>query len=67
MELIMNLFITLYLAFVCTSNGCTQQTLTISREAMAIASCESGDGINYGTYNFNACLKKKQGWSLAIQ
>ena len=57
----MDLFVTLYLALICASDGCKQQTLTVSREAMAIATCESGDTINYGTYSFTARSKTKDG------
>lgn len=57
----MDFFITLYLALVCTSDGCKQPTLTITREAMAVATCESGDAVNYGTYSFTARSKTKDG------
>lgn len=57
----MDFFITLYLALVCTSDGCKQSTMTITREAMAIATCESGNTVDFGTYSFTARSKTKDG------
>lgn len=50
----MTAIIELFIALVCVGGQCHTERLYISREAMAIASCESGDGWNYGTYSFIA-------------
>lgn len=50
----MSTLITLFLALVCHTGTCHATTITITREAMAIASCESGDGWNYGTISWTA-------------
>jgi hypothetical protein len=57
----MEVFITIYLAYVCNNFGCYQEHLVITSEAMAIATCESGDTTNYGTYNFTARSKTQDG------
>lgn len=46
--------IELYLWFVCTLSECHAEHISVTREALAIASCESGDGWNYGTFDFTA-------------
>jgi hypothetical protein len=38
----------------CFGNECHLQPFTITREAAAVVSCESGDGVNYGTYSLYA-------------
>ncbi len=50
----MTLIIELFIALICHGGVCHVDRLFISREAMAIASCESGDGYNFGTYQFDA-------------
>jgi len=50
----MSTLITLFIALVCHTGTCHASTITITREAMAIASCESGDGWHYGTYSWTA-------------
>jgi hypothetical protein len=50
----MSELITLFLAFICVTGTCEATTITITREALAIASCESGDGHNYGTIDWTA-------------
>jgi hypothetical protein len=39
---------------ICNTGVCSAEPLMITREAMAIASCESGDGHNYGTFTVSA-------------
>lgn len=46
--------IEILLALVCYAGACHTDTLTISREAAAIASCESGDTVNLGSVDWNA-------------
>ncbi len=46
--------IELYLWFVCNLSECHAEHITVTREALAIMSCESGDGWNYGTFDFTA-------------
>lgn len=50
----MSILITLFIALVCNTGTCHASTITITREAMAIASCESGDGWNYGALSWTA-------------
>ena len=50
----MTLIIELFIALICHGGVCHVDRLHISREAMAIASCESGDGYNFGTYDWTA-------------
>jgi hypothetical protein len=38
----------------CFGNECHLQPFTVTREAAAIVACESGDGLNYGTYSLTA-------------
>ena len=46
--------IELYLWFVCNLSECHAEHITVTREALAIMSCESGDGWSYGTFDFTA-------------
>jgi hypothetical protein len=46
--------IVLFWYLTCYGIDCHQQPFTITREAAAIVSCESGDGHNYGTYSLYA-------------
>jgi hypothetical protein len=46
----MNTFI-LFWYLVCHGGVCHPEPLEVTREALAIISCESGDGYNYGTYS----------------
>lgn len=46
--------IEIFLALVCMGGVCHTDRIYISREAMAIASCESGDGHTFGTYDSTA-------------
>jgi hypothetical protein len=44
----------LFWYLVCSGGMCETVPFTITREAMAIASCESGDGHNFGTFTLRA-------------
>lgn len=46
--------IEIFLALVCHGGVCHVDRIYVTPEAMAVASCESGDGWNYGTYDFTA-------------
>lgn len=46
--------IEIFLALVCHGGMCHTDRIYVTPEAMAIASCESGDGWNYGTIDFTA-------------
>jgi hypothetical protein len=48
-----------YLA--CSGGMCEVVPLVIPREAAAIVSCESGDGLNFGTYSLHARSKTQDG------
>lgn len=43
-----------FLALICHGGVCHTDQIYVTREAMAIATCESGDAYNYGTYDFTA-------------
>jgi len=44
----------LFWYLVCYGNECYHQPYTVTRAAAAIAACESGDSLNYGTYSLRA-------------
>lgn len=46
--------IILFWYLLCSGGQCEVTPFTITREAAAIVSCESGDGANYGTYTMHA-------------
>lgn len=46
--------IELFFYFVCTLSECHTERLHVTPAAMAVASCESGDGWNFGTVDFTA-------------
>jgi hypothetical protein len=46
--------IILFWYLVCNGGVCHPEPLEVTREALAIISCESGDGYNYGTYSLYA-------------
>ena len=45
----------------CYGNECHQQPFTLTREAAAIVSCESGDGHTFGTYSLYARSATRDG------
>ena len=45
---------TIILWFICTFGDCRTETITLSPEAVAIAACESGDTVTFGSMNWNA-------------
>jgi len=45
---------TIILWFICTFGECRTETITLSPEAVAIATCESGNQVTFGTLNWNA-------------
>ena len=49
----MTVLVTLYMYLACTFDGdrCYTTPFIITREAVAIVSCESGDGHTYGTFD----------------
>ena len=46
--------IEIFLALICHGGMCHTDRIYVTPEAMAIASCESGDGWNFGTIDFTA-------------
>ena len=46
--------IELFIALVCYGGVCHTDRIYVTPVAMAIASCESGDGYHFGTYDFTA-------------
>lgn len=44
----------LFWYLVCHGGTCQVEPFSVSREAAAVVSCESGDGLNYGTYTERA-------------
>lgn len=44
----------LFWYLVCHGGVCAVEPFTVTREAAAIVACESGDGLNYGTYSLHA-------------
>ena len=59
----MTVLVTLYMYWVCTFDGdrCYRKPFIITREAVAIVSCESGDGHTYGTFDPYARSKTNDG------
>jgi hypothetical protein len=57
----MNTLITLFFYLVCHGGVCHTEAFSVSKEALAIISCESGDGFNYGTYSLYARSKTNDG------
>jgi hypothetical protein len=53
--------IILFWYLTCSGGMCQVVPLELSREAVAIVSCESGDGHNYGTYTTHARSHTKDG------
>lgn len=45
----MNTLITILFYLVCHGGMCHIEELNVTREALAVATCESGDTVNYGT------------------
>ena len=54
---------TIFLMWILVCNGgvCRVEPMHITREAMAIASCESGDGYTYGTFTQRSRSKTSDG------
>jgi hypothetical protein len=48
------MLIELFLAYICTTSGCYDDTIVMSPEATAIAMCESGDTQTLGSLDWNA-------------
>lgn len=46
--------ISIFLWFVCSTGVCHAQTIEVIPAAVAIAACESGDGIHWGTIDWGA-------------
>jgi hypothetical protein len=46
--------ISIFLWLVCNTGVCHAQTIEVIPAAVAIASCESGDGLNWGTIDWRA-------------
>ena len=44
----------LFWLFLCNGSACSVEPFAVTREAAAIVACESGDGLNYGTYSMHA-------------
>lgn len=45
----------LLISFICTTGGnCVSHTITVTREATAVAACESGDTVTLGSVNWDA-------------
>jgi dCTP deaminase len=60
--------IEIFLALICHGGVCHVDRIYVTPEAMAIASCESGDGYHFGTYDFTARNKVTgRRWRMAIQ
>jgi hypothetical protein len=59
----MTVLVTLYMYLACTFDGdrCYTTPFIITREAVAIVSCESGDGHTYGTFDPYARSKTNDG------
>lgn len=53
--------ITLLTYLVCTFGHCATVELKVTREAMAIATCESGNTRDFGTHSFTARSKTADG------
>jgi hypothetical protein len=46
--------VVLFWYLLCHGGVCHVEPFKVTREAAAIVSCESGDGLNYGTYSMHA-------------
>jgi hypothetical protein len=57
----MSTLITVLLYLVCHGGMCHVEELNVSREALAVATCESGDTENYGTLEWGARSNKQNG------
>ena len=53
--------IILFYYLLCSGSDCRVVPFAVSREALAIISCESGDGHNYGTYTTQSRSKTHDG------
>jgi hypothetical protein len=56
-----NTLITILLYLTCHGGMCHVEELNVSREALAVATCESGDTENYGTISWGARSNKQNG------
>lgn len=55
------MIITLFLAYICNTQGCYDNTINMSFEAQVIAMCESGNTQTLGSLNWNAVNMNKDG------
>ena len=55
----MSTLITVLLYLVCHGGMCHVEELKVSREALAVATCESGDTVNYGTLEWETRSNKQ--------
>lgn len=46
--------VVLFWYLLCDGGACSVVPFAVTREAAAVVSCESGDGLNYGTYSMHA-------------
>lgn len=51
----------LFWYLVCSGGVCHVEPFTVTREAAAIIACESGDGLNFGTYSLRARSRTADG------
>jgi len=59
--------IELMLYLVCTLGSCHVAPLMVTPAAVAVASCESGDTVTFGSYSMTAKLRHRRRWGVAIQ